>query len=477
MNNLKRAIDADLSRLRVTQRERDRILQNAWEGQKVKKKISVAFVLATILVLAAAVALAVATIQGTGCLIAQTEKENGDYLDWPVETRIQIVLELMDEGYIPQTEERGQLRDGTLSDDDAARVADAAISELTAEDARYASFLGIMNAVWGPFEEWTHEQQAWYSTVMEDVGFETEGKSFYVLPTGPLDEADAIECAKREILRVFDTLDADTLNLFDTTVDFQIPEDAEQGDTKAYWYVCFDSWNTGIDSSDLPFATIDLFIDPDTGTPRDSLEEYAEVLEKEAARRNHPIRQRIRALKAECGEDKNLPTWSVENKARWSVEIAPLILAFEKENPEEARQMFGPDELAASRFVYGLPDEKALTREDALNQARDALRAAYPLADEEWSLLFDPANEDSTYICYDITTPDAPLWKLVFVMPTQYNANDDLAGRAKEIYGQRDRDDYDLFYKVELNAYTGEVVRTLSLKYLDVTEEAYREIL
>lgn len=477
MNNLKRAIDADLSRLRVTQRERDELLQNAWEGQKVKKKLSAAFVLALVLVLMGAVALAVATIQGTGRLIAQVEKENGDYPDWPVEKRAQIVLELMDEGYIPQTEERERLRDGTLDAGETARVADEAIAQLTGADAAHASFLGIMNAVWGPFEGWTREQQAWYSEVMKDVGFETQGKSFYVLPNGPMDEAGALACAKREILRVFDTLDADTLNQFDTMVDFQIPEDAEPGDTKAYWYVCFDSWNTGIDTSELPFAMIDLFIDPNTGMPRDSLEEAKRRREEQAARRDHPIRQRIHALAAECGEDKSLPTWSLESKARWSAEIAPLILAFERENPEEMERMFAPDERAASRFVYGLPDEKALSREAALARARDALRAAYPLTDEEWALLFDPANAEKAYICYDVTNPDAPLWKFVFIMPTEYNANDDLAARAKAIYGQRDRDSYNLIYRVELNAYTGQAVRTLSLNAMDVTEEAYRELL
>lgn len=475
MNNLKRAIDADLSRLRVTPREREQLLQNAWEGKKVKKKLSAAFVLALVLVLMGAVALAVATIQGTGRLIAQVEKENGDYADWPVEKRAQIVVELMDEGYIPQTEERDRLREGTLSSEEAARVADAAIAELTGEDAAHASFLGIMNAVWGPFEGWTREQQAWYSEVMKDVGFETQGKSFYVLPTGPMDEAEALACAKREILRVFDTLDAATLDQFDTMVDFQIPEDAEPGDTKAYWYVCFDSWNTGIDTSDLPFAMIDLFIDPDTGAPRDSLEEAKRRREEQAARRNHPIRQQIRALQAECGEDGSLPSWSLESKARWSAEIAPLILAFEQENPEELEQMFAPDERAASRFVYALPDENALSQQAALSQAQAALRAAYPLTDDEWALLFDPANADKVYIHYDVTDPAAPLWKFVFVMPTQYNANGDLAARAKTLYG--DRDSYDLFYRVELNAHTGQVIRTLRFPYIDVTEEAYRELL
>ena len=477
MNNLKRAIDADLSRLRVTQRERDELLQNAWEGKKVKKKLSAAFVLALVLVLMGAVALAVATIQGTGRLIAQVEKENGDYSDWPVEKRAQIVLELMDEGSIPQTEERERLREGTLDAGETARVADEAIAQLTGEDAAHASFLGIMNAVWGPFEGWTREQQAWYSEVMKDVGFETQGKSFYVLPTGPMDEAGALACAKREILRVFDTLDADTLDQFDTMVDFQIPEDAEPGDTKAYWYVCFDSWNTGIDTSELPFAMIDLFIDPDTGMPRDSLEEAKRRREEQAARRNHPIRQQIQALQAECGEDKSLPTWSLESKARWSAEIAPLILAFERENPEEMERMFAPDERAASRFIYGLPDEKALSQTNALARAQDALRAAYPLTDEEWALLFDRANVEKIYICYDVTNPDAPLWKFVFTMPTEYNANDDLAARAKALYGDRDRDSYDLIYRVELNAYTGQAVRTLSLNAIDVTEEAYRELL
>lgn len=62
-NNLARAIDTDLSGLRTTQLERVMILENALGGKKVKKKLSVGFVLAIVLLLAM-MGVALATISG-----------------------------------------------------------------------------------------------------------------------------------------------------------------------------------------------------------------------------------------------------------------------------------------------------------------------------------------------------------------------------------------------------------------------------
>ena len=59
-NNLKRAIETNLSGQRVDARQRAEILKNALRGKKVKKKLSAGFVLAFVLVLLTVSALAVA---------------------------------------------------------------------------------------------------------------------------------------------------------------------------------------------------------------------------------------------------------------------------------------------------------------------------------------------------------------------------------------------------------------------------------
>ena len=443
------------------------------EEKIVKKKLSVAFVLVITLVLAAAVALAVVTIRETGRTIAQTERENGDYLDWPIEKRVQVVCELMDEGYIPETTERRQLR-GTLAQDEAARIADAAIAEFTGEEAKYASFLSIMDAAWGPFGEWTHEQQAWYSRLMTEVGYETDGKTYYVEPTGPLTEQEAIDIAKREVMRVFG-MEQSVMDQYRVESSFQIPEDAEPGDTKAYWYVMFDTWNTGLNADELPFSAVDMFVDPDTGKLREPLEELAAAIQAAKDRYNAPISQTIRDFGETSGEAKNFMHWSLENKAKWCAEIAPLIKAYEQEHPDDAESMFNWYERASVHHTYGLPDEQAIAQDKAIAISREALRSAYQLSDEELVLLID--NGDPYYICvyYDVTDPEKPLWKLFFEMPSVYCSDDALAARVKAVYGKRD--DYDRFFKVELNAYTGEVLRTLNLRSLPDTLEEYIDIM
>ena len=95
MNNLKRAIDTDLSRLRTTERERSMILENALEGKKVKKKLSVAFVLMLVLVLAAAVALAYTLLSNQYFEdVATLESEHGYYDEWSLDEKL-AMLQIM----------------------------------------------------------------------------------------------------------------------------------------------------------------------------------------------------------------------------------------------------------------------------------------------------------------------------------------------------------------------------------------------
>ncbi len=232
----------------------------------MKKKLSLAFALIVLMALLTTTALAVVTIRETGWFFAQTEQEMGDYIDWPVEKKAAVVCELMDEGYIPETDERRQLREGVLTADEAARIADAAIAEFTGEDAQYASFLTIMSAAWGPFEGWTQEQKAWYSQVQSDVGVSMAGKTVYVELTGVLAAEEALAIAKQEIARGY-RLDEGLIDMYRVVeVSLQIPEFAEAGDTKAWWYIMLDASETELENrSDLPFGWIEVFVDPDTG--------------------------------------------------------------------------------------------------------------------------------------------------------------------------------------------------------------------
>lgn len=477
-NRIRTALDRRLSSVVEPSNSQQRVLRLVRGEEKiVKKKRSAGFILAMALVLTAAVALAVATITETGRLMAQTEKENGDYLDWPAEKRVQIVTELMNEGYIPETAERTQLRGGTLSQEDAALIADAAIAEFTGDDASEASFLTIMMAAWGPFEKWTYEQQAWYSQVMEDAGFEVDGHTYYVEPTGSMTAEDAIEIAKQEIIRVFG-MDRSVLDRYWVDCSYQIPEDAQQGDQKAYWYVCFTTWQSGLNEDEVPFNLIDMFVDPQSGKLRSSLEERAAAMQAAKERAQAPIRLTINAFYDSTNETGNFTQWRLENKARWSAEIAPLIKTYIAEHPDDdLEQTFNWYELASIDRIYGLPDDRAVPKEAALTAARVALQNTYRLSDDALSLMMDNGIPHHVKSFYDVTDPDRPLWKFFFSMPSIYDLDDALATRAKELFGTKygAKADCDRFYKVEINAYTGEVVRTLNMRFMPNTLEGFKD--
>lgn len=428
----------------------------------VKKKLSVTLILAIAMVVLTSTALAVATIWETGRFFAQTEQEMGDYIAWPAEKKASVVCALMDEGYIAETAERRQLRDGLLTPEDAARVADAAIAEFTGEDAQDASFLSIMSAAWGPFENWTQEQKAWYSQVKQDVGASMDGKTVYVEADAALTAQDAAAIAKREIARGLG-MDASVLDKYRVVeTSLQIPEFAEPGDTKAWWYVALDASGTELEGrDDLPFHAMDVFVDPDTGALLVPVEEKAAVLRAAEEQRQHPLAVAIREFEASVNEPKAFHTWSVAHKARWSQEIAPQIRAYIADNGDAAFLALGNEMKLAVDFVYGLPGDDVMAQEQALSIAEDALAAAYDLSNEEMSLLTDnglPFDEPAAF--YDVTNPEQPLWKFLFTMPSVYCADDTIAARVKALYGTETN--HNQCYLVELDAKTGAVLRTLA---------------
>ena len=110
-----------------------------------------------------------------------------------------------------------------------------------------------------------------------------------------------------------------------------------------------------------------------------------------------------------------------------------------------------------------------------MHAALEALSAAYGLSEEELSLLTEGGDLRRPCVFYDVTDPQRPLWKFFFGVPSIYGADETLAARVQAVYGERA--DYDLFYKAEIDAHTGEVVRTLSLPHMPDSLEGQIDIL
>lgn len=427
-------------------------------GKKVKNKLSVTLALVLVMVLFAATALAVVTIRETGRFFAQTEQVIGDYADWPAEKKAAVVCQLIDEGFIADTAERRQLREGRLAPQEAARIADEAIAAFTGEDARYASFLSVMSAAWGPFEQWSGEQKAWYSQVRAETGAPMEDKTIYVEAAGTLSMQEAIAAAKKEIARGFGMEESllEKYRVYDASL--QIPEFAGAGETKACWYIALDTAQTELEGQEgLPFQAIDVFVDPDTGALLEPIEDKVAAFRAAEDGQNHPLAIAIREFEADIGEEKAFHTWTLAHKARWSEEIAPKIRAYLEENGGTAPFAQESEMAAALARTYGMPDESAIPQEAAMGIAREAL-AAFGLSGEEISLLADnalPFDEPAWF--YDVTEPARPLWRLIFTMPTIHCSDETIAARVKALYGQDMG--YNQCYMVEMDARTGEAVR------------------
>lgn len=136
--------------------------------------------------------------------------------------------------------------------------------------------------------------------------------------------------------------------------------------------------------------------------------------------------------------------WTLEEKAEYSRTVKPRIDRFLAEHPEDAEYYLAQDRnrqytivayyIATTRHAYGLPDEKAIPREQAFDLACQAVHAQYRTAVER-------LKSGKVCVYYDVTDPDHPLWKFeIDILNTALDLNSP----------------YRFF--AALDAYTGEIV-------------------
>lgn len=170
-----------------------------------------------------------------------------------------------------------------------------------------------------------------------------------------------------------------------------------------------------------------------------------------------PMFQAIGAFEAEHG---NFNRMSLSGRALWSRTIRPIILKKQQEAPDFFSDETGSATLlATAAFVYGVPDEAALTQEEALALAERALVEA--LGRTEAEIKFYTHRMD---IYYDVTDPEKPRWKFFFRMPNPYDSDEAFGAQVAAYYGQT----RPLSYKVELDARTGVVVKAFGVELGDL---------
>ena len=268
---VKAAIDDCLSGLSALPSQRHLIMQKARGEIQVKKKVSLGLALVMALILMAATAVAVVSIRELARNMAQTEQEQGYFAQWPLEKKKEAIKGLADLHYIQDSAELRQLLKENPPQEEAHQLADRVITAFTGEDAATVSFLNIMQKVWGPSSAWNHEQKAWYSGLMAEVGQEMEGKTVFMEPQGPIDENEAISIARKALARGYGVPES-TLDSYLVQVDFAIPEANEPEDRQPWWHITFEA-PEGMSKEERLFILFPLLIHPDTGELMHTVEE------------------------------------------------------------------------------------------------------------------------------------------------------------------------------------------------------------
>ena len=331
-----------------------------------------------------------------------------------------------------------------------------------------------MIAAWGPFNEWSTEEQAWSSQLMVDLGIHHDGLTLYVLPTGGMDEQTAVQRAREAIAKGF-AMDESVLDAYEMNTSYQVPEFAAPGDTQAYWYVEF-VIPQGKVINNPPFEAFWVFIHPETGEFYESVEEIiAQRKEQQSlidAMESDPLLMEMRAFETEHNLPSNYDHWSVEQFAEYSETFHERGIRKLAEHPE----YFSARMPAILTHVYALPDDQAISQAQAQTIAEDAIVSRIGRTQEEVHFF-----THKTTVLYDVTDPQKPLWKFCFHMPNRYDSMD--PAFAQEVTDYYGTDGESLPYiKVEINAYTGEIIRAFTYDFAydwdsDYLGEHYGEFL
>ncbi|MDR2506350.1 MAG: hypothetical protein LBD16_09650 [Oscillospiraceae bacterium] len=423
----------------------------------VKKKFSVALAVALVLVLLGGIALAVSSWRDAARQIVVNEQADGPYENWPTAKKAALVRAIVDQGFMQKTKEIDDLLNDKLTLGQADKVANETLVAFTGLEVSEISFMIIMEGAWGPFSQWTLEEQAWYSRLMADTGLQGDDHTLYVMPENPaIDEAEAIAIARREIAEGFGVPE-ETLDGYTLTVAYQVPELAFEGDepNQPYWYVCYEAPSDMSADSRL-FTMFELFVNSETGELPYTVESQLAARDEWETYLNDSLIKEIQQF----GDDHGV-YWegmSVESKALWSETLRPKILAKLAVDPDFFRSI---QMEAMVAFIYGTPDETALIQDQAMKLAENVLIETFNRKPDE--IRFYTAIVD-TY--YDVTNPDKPLWKFFFRAPRLWGNAEAIAyyGDPSEIDGKIRT----VNYKVEIDARTGELVTAFEVEMKDV---------
>ena len=427
---IRQAINSNLSAVHVSQRHVNHIMSNITEGKKVKKKVSVAFVLMIILILAAVTALAAVTLNTYFESIAKLQQQNGYYEDWPLQQKIEL-LQFMESNQVADDIEQLQ---ALLANPKESQI-DQYIAEVYGIDGRLdiVTLARIVTVEKGWIGTWSPEDKAWYSQMLIENGLIGSDSYVYLLPSAEdVSPEEAISIAQNTISLQYGLTDEDWSS-YTASWSYQVHvqdygvkqpyyeiQFSPLSDNQVY-YACMIA-NNGTVMPENEFNTLD--------EPTEDFDDQEAAQLFEEYMQAHP----------EIPSNASFGGWTLEGKQYFSEIIRPVVL---QNYTEHANQTYTRVHLlAASQYMYKLPDDSAISQEKAIEIVKTALLNTFCVP-QEWLAYYDG-------ICmfYDITNPEQPLWKITVTAIGNYQTIHGIISNPYTIY------------KVEMDAYTGLIIRT-----------------
>ena len=449
-NELRRVMDACLPGLE-NRPDFDRDVLRQVRGEvKVKKKLSVGFVLVIVLVLAAVTALAAALLWEQQVVpMKEIEQAEGDYVNWSISQKQALIRALIDSGNIEETAETARLFDDSTGETEKQAIANQLVLTLTGQtDVKEINVDIITYAIMGSTDKWTLEQRVWWQQVTNQFRNSGDDPDILITPNGKEPtETEAIAIAKAAILSAYE-LPSDALDNAQAVANLYV---TDQRPDYRRWDVQFKVFRDGSDSytERIYVAIVDeqgkIIADPDVSMP--SVNDMAAIYKNMKSNDGNSVADMYMQYMKQAG-NKIFQLWSLEEKAEFSRNVAPLVRAAVESGDLSQLNIGGEpdiDVVALSSYSYGLPQEQDIPQADAYTIAKQALVDAYQLDDETIALY------DNPYFYFDTTNPNVTLWKIVF-WPSYSSAEKFPDGFAS---GQGH-----LRYKVELNSCTGEITKT-----------------
>ena len=447
---IQQAFETSLSGLKDDPWLARRVIAQARETErtpvKVKRKLSVGLIVMIALMLVTVTAVAVAlTWQQYAPTVKQMEYEQGSYATWPVADRVNLVHALIEMGHLDKSEDTEKLFAEGTSEKEKQAIADRLLLDLTGQtDIREINLDIITYAVLGYSDFWTPEQRVWWDkiTYMFIPEERRNDPDRLVLPDdSAVSEAEAVEIARAAIIEAFELAD-NALDDFHPVADQYV---TTQRPDYRRWNVTFYRYKEGTEHYiEKEYWAI---VDEDgnvVGDPDLNISDVKEYAAKVKADNEKPVADEVKIYLEYCTQAKDAPFWEwpYELKADYSIRVRPMVINKEPLDREVA---------LTTTYAYGIPAGNEMQYDKAVALAEKTIMDQYGL-DEGTASAYNRRFE-----FYDTTDEKKPLWKFTMINPAEY---------------------YETWYRVEIDAITGEIVRAekghwIEHNWKDYTENYY----